>query len=184
LIKLAKSLVNLENRTQMTLSANPIHEAEPEKAKTYWFILRALGNLPSDEALAFLLEATQDEASDKREEALSSLIKLWSKSEGKLVRAGEVKNTLQKCLTDPAPNVRITAMEGAAVLNLSDLIGPLVNLINAQEMSVTRAALNTLEKLASNGHKDSIRAALTEAKQGQSNVAKVKRIDEFMQRHL
>jgi HEAT repeat protein len=184
LVKLAKSLVNLEYRTQTALSANPIHEAEPEKAKTYWFILRALGNLTNGEALAFLLEAAQDEASDKREEALSSLIKLWSKSAGKLTRAGEVKNTLQKCLSDPSPQVRIRAIEGAAILDLPDLIGPLVGLINAQEMSVNRAAFSALEKLATNGHKESVRTALTEARQAQSNTVKVKRIDEFIQHHL
>jgi HEAT repeat protein len=174
----------MSNRTQDALSANPINEIEPDKARTYWFILRALGNLSSDDSLAFLLEATQDVASDKREEALSSTIKLWCKSGGKLAKAGEIKNALQKCLSDPSPQVRIRAIEGAATLDLAELIGPLVGLINAQEMSVTRAAMSTLEKLAANGHKEPLRAAMTEARNGQSNAIKVKRIDEFIQRHL
>jgi len=184
LIKLAKSLVNLDSRTQNTLSANPISEAEPEKAKTYWLILRALGNLQSDEALAFLLTASQDEAPDKREEALSSLILLWSKSQGSLARAGEVKATLKRCLSDPSSQVRIKAMEGAAILNLPELIGDLVGLINAQEMSVSKGAFSALEKLAQNGHKEPIRAALSEAKASLNNTVKVKRIDEFIQHHL
>ena len=185
LTKLARSLVNLQSRSQNQLSANPIQEVDPEKAKTYWFILRALSNLPGDETLTLLKEATQDEAPDKREEALASLIKLWLKGEGKLAWSGELKNILLKCLTDPSAQVRVRAMEGATILDLSDLAGPVVKLINAPEMSVTRAAFSALEKLAANGHKDRHpRAALTEVKQGQNNAVKVKRIDEFIEHHL
>jgi HEAT repeat protein len=122
LIERARSLVKMESRTQNALSANPILESNPEKARTYWIILRALGNLSSDSALAFLLEATQDEAPDKREEALSSAIKLWCKSGGKLTKAGEIKNDLQKSLSDPSAQVRIKAIEGVALLDLYDLI--------------------------------------------------------------
>ena len=182
LTKLARSLVNLQSRSQNSLSANPIQEDAPEKAKTYWFILRALSNLPGDETLTLLKEATQDEAPDKREEALSSLIRLWTN--GHLTESAALKDILQKCLVDPSAPVRIKAMEGAAILNLPDLIWQVAKLINAPEMSVNRQAFSTLEKLAANGHKESIRTALAEAKQGQSNAIKVKRIDEFIQHHL
>ncbi len=184
LLRTANAMVDLNNRTQNALSANPISEPEPEKAKTYWLVLRALGNLQSNDALAFLLTATADEASDKREEALSSLIELWSKSSGKLARAGEVNAILQKSLGDPSSQVRIKAMEGAVILNLPDLIGPLAGLTNAQEMSVSKGAFSALEKLAQKGHKEPIRTALTEARGSQSSTVKVKRIDEFIQHHL
>ncbi|MBS2008067.1 MAG: hypothetical protein JST01_13555 [Cyanobacteria bacterium SZAS TMP-1] len=184
LIKMARALVNMEHRTQGTLSADPIAEASADKARTYWYILRALGHLPGDEALAFLLEASQDEAADKREEALSSLIKIWSATGGKLARAGEVKAVLQKCTSDPSAQVRIRAIEGVAALNLPDLIPAVAKLTNAQEMSVGRAAFNSLEKLAAAGHKEAIGRALGELKQGQSNAVKVKRIDDFMKHHL
>jgi len=184
LIKMARQLVNMERRTEGHLSADPLDEGEPEKARTYWYILRALGNLPGKETLAFLLEAAQDEAADKREEALSSLTKISTTGENEPARAAEVKAVLQKALTDPSAQVRIRACEGIVALNHAEAIGALAKLVNAQEMSVGRAAFRALEKMAEKGHKDSIHKALLETKQAQSNAVKVKRIDEFIQHHL
>ncbi|MBU6450549.1 MAG: hypothetical protein KGS72_02140 [Cyanobacteria bacterium REEB67] len=184
LIKLARAMVNIDDRTGLTLSANPIAEASPEKAKTYWYILRALGHLPGDDSIAFLLLAIQDEASDKREEALSSLIKLWSGSKGKLSRAADIKLAVQRAIGDPSAQVRTKALQGAGLINDASFVVPTAKLINAQEMSVVRAAFAALEQLAAGGHKTAIGTALAEIKGGLSNTIKIKRIDEFIKHHL
>ena len=183
LINLANSLVNIEKRTDSVLSANPIAENDAAAAKTYWYVLRALGHLPGEKSLAFLLEAAKDEASDKREEALSSLTQLHASASG-LSKVAEIKVAVSRALADPSAAVRVRAIEAAVALNDASLIAPTAKLVNAQEISVGRAAFNALEKLALAGHKKEIASALAEAKQGQTNSAKVKRIDDFIQHHL
>jgi HEAT repeat protein len=183
LIEMARKLVDIEKRTDAVFSANPIVEDDAAAAKTYWFILRALGHLPGDKSLAFLLDAVKDEASDKREEALNSLTSLHHKASN-LARMSEVKEAVSRALSDPSAQVRVRAAEAAVELGDASLVAPLAKLINAQEMSVSRAAFNALEQLAAKGHKQEIAAALGEAKQGQTNSIKVKRIDEFIQHHL
>jgi hypothetical protein len=179
LVKLAKQLVNVESRTQMPLSASPILEADLEAANSYWYILKALANLPHSEALEFLLLATGDYASDKREEALASAVKLCAAS-GFSADKTAIKAAVAKALNDPSTQVRLQALQGVAKLNLDDQISAVTRMINAQEISVSKASFDTLLSLVSSGHKSAVAAALSDIKKTTSSTVKIKRIDEFL----
>nr|MBP6746565.1 hypothetical protein [bacterium] len=179
LVKLAKQLVNVESRTQMPLSASPILEADLDAANSYWYILKALANLPHSEALEFLLLATGDYASDKREEALASAVKLCAAS-GFSADKTAIKAAVAKALNDPSTQVRLQALQGVAKLNLDDQISAVTRMINAQEISVSKASFDTLLSLVSSGHKSAVAAALSDIKKTTSSTVKIKRIDEFL----
>ncbi len=182
LIKLAKQLVNVEGRTQMPMSASPVQEGDLEAANSYWYILKALANLPHSESLKFLLLATSDYASDKREEALASVVKLGS---GNHDNKGDdskvaIKAAITKALNDPSTQVRLQALQGVAALNLDELIPATSRMINAQEISVAKASFDTLASLAGSGHKSAVAAALTDIKKTTTSTVKISRIDEFL----
>ncbi|MBP9091286.1 HEAT repeat domain-containing protein [bacterium] len=179
LVKLARQLVNVESRTQMPLSASPILEADLEAANSYWYILKALANLPHSEALEFLLLATGDYASDKREEALASAVKLCAAS-GFSADKTAIKAAVAKALNDPSTQVRLQALQGVAKLNLDDQISAVTRMINAQEISVSKASFDTLLSLVSFGHKSAVATALSDIKKTTSSTVKIKRIDEFL----
>ncbi|MFA7338844.1 MAG: HEAT repeat domain-containing protein [Candidatus Obscuribacterales bacterium] len=179
LVKLAKQLVNVESRTHMPLSASPILEADLEAANSYWYILKALAHLPHSESLEFLLLATGDYASDKREEALASAVKLCAAS-GFSGDKTAIKAAVSKALNDPSTQVRLQALEGVAKLNLEEQISAVTRMINAQEISVSKASFDTLASLVNSGHKSAVAAALTDIKKTTSSTVKIKRIDEFL----
>ncbi|MDP3510982.1 MAG: hypothetical protein Q8T09_23655 [Candidatus Melainabacteria bacterium] len=179
LVKLANQLVNVTSRSQMPLSASPILESDLEAANSYWYILKALANLPHRQSLEFLLLATGDCASDKREEALASAVKISSSSDFKANQT-EVKAAVAKALNDPSTQVRLQALVGVAKLKLDDQIPAVTRMINAQEISVSKASFDTLVSLVSSGHKSAVVAALTDIKKTTSSTVKIKRIDEFL----
>jgi predicted component of type VI protein secretion system len=53
-------------------------------------------------------------------------------------------------------------------------------MINAQEISVSKASFDTLFALVESGHKASVANALTDIKKTTSSTVKIKRIDEFL----
>jgi hypothetical protein len=179
LVKLANQLVNVTSRSQMPLSASPILESDLEAANSYWYILKALANLPHSQSLEFLLLATGDYASDKREEALASAVKLCTSSEVNANKTA-VKAAVTKALNDPSTQVRLQALLGVAKLNLDDQIPAVTRMINAQEISVSKASFDTLVSLVNSGHKSEVAAALTDIKKTTSSTVKIKRIDEFL----
>ncbi len=179
LVKLAKQLVNVTDRTQMPLSASPILEADIEAANSYWYILKALANLPHSESLEFLLLAIGDYASDKREEALASAVKLCTASDFNADKTA-IKSAVGKALNDPSTQVRLQALQGVAKLNIEELVQPVARMINAQEISVSKASFDTLSSLVESGHKTSVANALTDIKKTTSSTVKIKRIDEFL----
>lgn len=179
LVKLANQLVNVTSRSQMPLSASPILESDLEAANSYWYILKALANLPHKQSLEFLLLATGDYASDKREEALASAVKISTSSDFKANQT-EVKAAVAKALNDPSTQVRLQALVGVAKLKLDDQIPAVTRMINAQEISVSKASFDTLVSLVSSGHKSAVVAALTDIKKTTSSTVKIKRIDEFL----
>ena len=179
LVKLANQLVNVTSRTQMPQSASPILESDLEAANSYWYILKALANLPHSQSLEFLLLATGDYASDKREEALASLVKLCAASDFSADKTA-VKVAVAKALNDPSTQVRLQALQGVAKLNLGEQIAAVTRMINAQEISVSKASFDTLVSLVSSGHKSAVAAALTDIKKTTSSTVKIKRIDEFL----
>lgn len=179
LVKLAQQLVNVESRTQMPLSASPILESDLEAANSYWYIIKALANLPHSQSLEFLLLATGDYASDKREEALASAVKL-SCASGFSGDKNAVKAAVAKALNDPSTQVRLQALHGVAKLNLDEQIPAVTRMINAQEISVSKASFDTLVSLVNSGHKSAVAAALNDIKKTTSSTVKIKRIDEFL----
>ncbi len=179
LVKLAKQLVNVTDRTQMPLSASPILEADLEAANSYWYILKALANLPHSESLEFLLLAIGDYASDKREEALASAVNLCAASDFSADKTA-IKSAVGKALNDPSTQVRLQALQGVAKLNIEELIQTVARMINAQEISVSKASFDTLNSLVESGHKSLVAKALTDIKSTTSSTVKIKRIDEFL----
>lgn len=184
LIKKAKSLVSLEARTGLPYSTNPINEKDPAAAESYWFILKALGNLGSADALAFLLQAADDVAPDKREAAIGSAATLYKKTSGQLAKSNEVRTQLVKSLLDPSMQVKMCAAKFCADLNLEESIVNLAKLATASETSLVRQALDSLKLLAERGQKEKCLSALNDVLKSEKNIAKSKRIQDFIEKHL
>lgn len=184
LIKKAKSLVSLEARTGLPYSTNPINEKDPAAAESYWFILKALGNLGSADALAFLLQAADDVAPDKREAAIASAATLYKKTSGQLAKCNEVRVQLVKSLIDPSMQVKMCAAKFCADLNLEESIVNLAKLTTASETSLVRQALDSLKQLTESGQKEKCLSALNDVLKSEKNIAKSKRIQDFIEKHL
>lgn len=184
LVSKAKSLVSIESRTGLPYSAHPISEKSPTAAESYWFILKALGNLASADALAFLLQAADDQAPDKREAAISAACALYKKTSGQLAKSNEVRMQLVKSLMDPSLQVKMAAAKNCAELNLVEAIPNLAKLALATETSLSRQALDSLKQIAENGEKEKCHAALMDTIKSEKNIAKSKRIQDFVEKHL
>lgn len=179
LIKLAQQLVNVESRGMLAPSASPVVESDPEASKSYWYILQALGNLHNEDALDFLVKASKDHASDKREAALAAIVKLLAENRA-LDKNNSGSEIVAHSLNDPSTQVRLAALQGVAAMNLQTSIATVSRMINAQEISVARASFDTLETLAENGGKAAVKEALIEVKKTTSATNKLKKIDDFI----
>ncbi len=180
LVKLAKTLVNVNERRLPSLSATSVLEPDLESSKTYWYILKALANLADPQALELILEATGDHASDKREEALASAVKIRLAGGPELDTKKEVDQAVARSLSDPSPQVRLQALQGVSLLKLDQNIDAVTKMINSQELSVSRASFETLEALVAGGHKSAVRSALLDFKKTLSSTVKIKRVDDFI----
>jgi HEAT repeat protein len=164
LIKLAKQLVDMSSRTALPLSKQPIAEENARSCKSYWQVLKALGESPAVSSIPYLLEATADYAPDKREQALASLLAAYASGGSQSVpHKNSVIAAVTAALNDPAPQLRVVALDGVAQLDESSCIAEVVKLVEAPEISVGRKALSTLEALGSGGHKQAVCKALTDA---------------------
>lgn len=157
LTNLADSIVSMETRTQEAPSAQPVVEEDPAGSKTYFLILKALGNYPTDNSQKFLLKANADYAPDKRNQALKSLIKIAS-IEKKF--AESAKEKIQNGLTDNSLEVRMTALEGAVTLEAMEGLEKVLDLTGAREVSLANKALSTLSDLAEAGHEKEVKTAV------------------------
>lgn len=160
LVRLLEQLIDVDERTSRSMSKQPVSEDDPLKAKTYWQGLRALGSLPHEDSVRYLLKATNDFAADKRREAIASLVEL-AQNEGIRNQYGtEIVSTVQTALTDASPPVRVTALDGIDRLQLVDLIPAAVKLTAAKETAVWKQAAETLTQLAEAGYAPQVSAAL------------------------
>jgi HEAT repeat protein len=174
LIKLSSSLINLEARRAHANSNRPVEEEEAREALIYWTILKSLGQMPSTEAVEYLLKATEDFAPDKRGQALASLVNTYKKLYQTLPSAeqtyGEqINEAIMRGLHDSAPTVKVCAIDGAASLSFITSLPTLVKLINSSEVSVKRACLAALEELATHGYIEEVKTALEAKIKGETN---------------
>ena len=146
LIELANSLYKPEERSGPSLSSKTVEEDDNDKAKLYWRVLEAFGNLPSKLTVQFLFKAAADFAPDKRQQAVESLCNLFGSftPEEKSQFAELVAETLE----DPSTPVRVSALKGVAALNAVQHIDKVLKLSDSQEPSVSRQALTTLGRLS------------------------------------
>ena len=161
LIGLARHLINIDERCQITKSKQPVWEENSAKAKTYWQILKALGNLPTAESVSFLFQAINDYAPDKRACALASLIAIY-KTNSQLKLPEAIEDILRQSLKDPSPIVQLVALQSAAALPQTNLIEDILPLIDAQENTLSKQALSSLDEIAKAGKRTQVELSLRE----------------------
>lgn len=179
LIKMAQSLVDVEERTSSTPSAQPIDEEDRISADIYWHILHALGKMPTQEALDFVLKATNDSAPDKREAALTAATSIYLADGGKLAKSEEVIGALVKALNDPSMQVKQTAMEASGTIKKAELVEPLAKLTQAGETAISRKAFDALRAIHNLGLKAEVESALAVILTAERNGNKSKKIKDF-----
>jgi HEAT repeat protein len=180
LIDLAKRTVNVEERQHLNKHKQPVLEENVSAIKTYWEILRALGNLVTDNAASFLARALNDYAPDMRSCALESIVEICEK-DSKIALPQPIAQTLQTALKDPSPMVQLAALLGVAKLKQVDLINDILPLINAQENTVSKQAISSLAYLAKNGHGPGVKTILEDKIKTIKEEYKRKRILDILQ---
>jgi len=186
LVDLAKALVNVSTRCSAIKSAQPVAEDEPERARLYWLILKALGNLNTAESRELLINACMDFAPDKREQALLSLTALHSRFSSADITS--IITIIEEGLHDPSPSVRIAAMAAAAEVADPRFIEKILRLSDSIEVSVSRQAFKTLKKLHLKERQDqgkvketSVCDALKTKIQSENDPFKLKKLNDFLQ---
>lgn len=189
LIEIAESLVNLEQRSEPVKQANPVHENNKKESKTYWLILKSLGQMPAVHSLKFLLRAAKDHAPDKRAQAFDSLVAGTStlKSTADSRENAElsalmpsIETQLTEALSDPSAEVRKAALRGIALLDAKSDLKKIVALTRAKEVSVGREAFGTLSELAKKGHKKEVIESVGQALKTETDVHKRQRLKDFI----
>lgn len=176
LVRLIDQLVDLDDRTSKTLSKAPVFEENPASAKTYWMALRAMGSLPQTESLDCLLRASKDFASDKRQQAIESLIEIGRDHSIRTKYGDKITETVRSAFADPAAGVRVAAIAGIAKLGLIDMISDVVKLTWSRETAVARQAKATLLQLAAEGHGAEVSAALKAGLASEKDVYRRQRL--------
>ncbi len=179
LVTLANRLVEVENRTNKPTSKQPVAEEHEAEAKSYWQILKALGNLPAPVSMTLLVTATRDFAPDKREQALASLTSAFKKNP-QLIRKTEISELLKKGLSDQSAGVRVVALNGVAQLDCIELLDSVLDLFDAREISVAKQTKQTLSSLWQQGHKKKIESELQAKLKKEPDEFKRKKILEFI----
>ena len=182
LIALADRLVDPSMRSNLPQQSSPIAEKNPYAAKVYWKLLQTLSHFPTKDALALLILACQDTASDKREAALASAIALYERTRGEMAGSQQVRKAVADGLADPNNQVKLQAIAGAGRIGGSEspYVAPLGRLIFAQEVSISKAAFTALQELGQNGNKAQVIQILTEARKTIHLDTKIARIDEIL----
>jgi len=158
LVQLARKLVDAKERSDRTVSAQPVVEDDEQKTKLYWMILKTLGKLPAPAVVLPLIEACSDYAPDKREQALSSLLSVYL-ADNSLVTKSSLHAALERGLSDRNAAVRAVALKGAGEAQALEFLGLIIDALNAPEMSVSRHSQEALSYLWSH-HCQKVRAAL------------------------
>jgi HEAT repeat protein len=179
LVTLANRLVDVQSRTNKPISKQPVAEEYEAEAKSYWQILKALGNLPAKESMTLLANATNDFAPDKREQALASLTSAFEKN-SQLMPKKEVSELLKKGLSDQSAGVRVVALNGVEQLDCIELIDLVLDLFDAREISVAKQTKQTLSRLWEQGHGKKIESELQARLKKEPDEFKRKKILEFI----
>lgn len=179
LIDLANKTVNIDERTRQALSKQPVNEEQPSQARTYWMILTALGNLPDEQSIDFLIRCSQDFAADKRQQALASLLSAISKPSPSEKQLQQISMLLESRLQDPATPVRITVLSGISQLGLISLLPAVAKLLNNRESSLSRAAYQTLQGLHSSGFAPKVINQLQQCSRSEFDSVKRQQLIDF-----
>jgi HEAT repeat protein len=179
LIELARRSVDLEDRQSRPASAHPVEESDAAAAKHYWLILKALGHIPHSGSIELLLDASEDFAPDKRQQALQSLISACRKSDYQ-ENSGRVHGAIARCLQDPSAQVRMVALDGVSQLELIDLSTKALKLFDSKEVSVSRKSLSVMSELADAGHKKEVSAAVESKLRSEFDRFKKEKLQNFL----
>jgi HEAT repeat protein len=179
LVRVANNIVDQTNRSRLTPSKQPVVESDPDAARTYWHILRALGHLPHKDALPLLLSATSDHAPDKRQQALDSIIEVYERLPDKTPGQNQVEQTITRMLEDPSTPVKLAALDGVSRLRIAGVLPEIVKLCDARENSLSKKAFQTLEELYRHGHKEVVGAVETRLKH-EHNSYKRRQLEDFL----
>lgn len=175
-IEVLNATVNLTERTSKPLSKQPVFEEDPLASKTYWHALKALGRLPNDAAFEILLKATEDFASDKRQQAIVSIIEVVAQPSMEK-RRSQVETTITRALEeDPAPSVKIAALNGILQLDLVGLLPEAAKLVGSKETALSREASTTLQLMAGRGHASKVKEIVTAELSSQRDAYKQQRL--------
>ena len=129
-------------------------------SNTYWAALKALGSLPDKSSLALLSQAVNDHAPDKREQALLSLQTVLLSQDLQRQYQGNLEELVRARMDDPAVGVQAAALTGVAQHNLKNLVPESVRALLSRESAIQRRASETLQALARNGHRDTVKESL------------------------
>lgn len=151
LLKLADQTVDIDDRISRKRSAKPVFEDNPTAAKTYWRLLGALSQMPTQTTFAYLMRARFDFAPDKRQQALQSLSSIAESGSLGENTKDKVAQCLEEALTDPATPVRVAALKGVGGLKLLNLLPQVISLVNVKDTSLRRQAQATVKQLHNGG---------------------------------
>lgn len=176
IVRLAGEIVDVEGRLSPPKSPHPVFEDSPERARTYWLMLAALGRLPSPESAALLARAVDDFAPDKRQQALDSLVSVAADSRIKHDIEATVRSALARGLKDPSPAVRMSALRGVGSLGMTDLIAGVLDLLNTREVSLRNAAAETIRSLSASGRREQVIEQVTGRLRGELSARRRERL--------
>jgi hypothetical protein len=179
LIALAKNLVDLDLRHTTPKSKQPVLEEDLNASRSFWNILKALGDLPCRESAEFLLLCVDDFAPDKRSQALASLVSIIGQKVAMPAEL-EIDQVLLNGLKDNAPMMKIAALNGTASLNRISLVNDVAKLIDINENAVSKVAFVSLAGLARAGGKQAVSEALENKLKSEKESFRRKRIQEFI----
>jgi HEAT repeat protein len=178
LLHLSKQLVSMQQRTGLPLSKQPVTEDEPGRAKAYWAVLKALGEIGATAAVPYLIEACSDYAPDKRDQALISLLSVYRQSGSKDRQS--FKDSVRQALSDPAPQVRIAALDAVCFLQDVAFVDEAVKLTDSPEVSVGKKAYAALSVLWQGGYREQVEKSVKAALGGQGNKFRQEKLNQFL----
>ncbi|CAN5349840.1 hypothetical protein BH10CYA1_BH10CYA1_17070 [soil metagenome] len=179
LVAMVSRLVDLDDRVNKLASKQPVAEEKEAEAKTYWQILKALGNLPAPNSMTLLTTATNDFAPDKREQALASLISAYEKNSS-LMSKTSIQEVLKKGIADSSSGMRVVALDGVARLNIIELLDQVLDAFAAREISVAKQAKAALSELWAQDHADKIKSEVQTKLKKETDEFKRKKLQEFL----
>lgn len=179
---LVRNRFNLEERSQLPLSSNPVFEDDRKAALIYWTALKSLGSLPHPVSIEILSLAVNDYAPDKREQALLALQKLCCFPELKQDCPTNLTDLIIQRLSDPASSVRLAALEGVKQHSLIDLLPEICKLLQAKEISVQKKSVEVIAALGQSAHQTQILSYLEQTLSKEYDYARKEKIQNLILR--